>query len=71
MFKVIWTTFVVPQVTVPFRKGMQTKQTNALLINIHNLNSHLSPENTIITKDFIEKYSNKTQKPVSSNVNKI
>ena len=43
---------------------MQAKQSNALLIDIHNLNSHLNPENTIITKDFIEKYSNKTPKPV-------
>ena len=45
------------------RTRMQAKQSNALLINIHNPNSDLNPENTI-TKDFIEKYSNKTPKPV-------
>ena len=39
---------------------MQAKQPNASLINVHNLNSHLNPENMIITKDFIERYSNKT-----------
>ena len=43
---------------------MRAKQSDALLINIHNLNSHISPENMIISKDFIEKYSNKTPKPV-------
>ena len=43
---------------------MQAKQPNILLINVHTLNSHLNPENTIITKVFIEKYSNKTPKPV-------
>ena len=31
---------------------------------MHDLNSHLNPENIIITKDYIEKYSNKTPKPV-------
>ena len=43
---------------------MQAKQPSALLINVHNLHSHLNPENMIITKDFIEEYSNKTPKPV-------
>ena len=43
---------------------MQAMQCNALLINIHNLNSHQNPENTIITKYFIEKYSNKAPKLV-------
>ena len=43
---------------------MQANQPNALLMNVHNLNSHLIPENTLTTKDFIEKYSNKTPKPV-------
>ena len=60
----IWTTYIAPQVNVSLRKGMQAKQTNVSLINVHNLNSQLSPENTIITKDFIEKYSNKSPKPV-------
>ena len=43
---------------------MQAKQPNTLLINVKNLNSHLNPENMIITKDYIEKYSNKPPKPV-------
>ena len=43
---------------------MQAKQPNTLLINVINVNSHLNPENTIIMKDYIEKYSNKTLKPV-------
>ena len=43
---------------------MQARQPNASLINVHNLNSHLNPENTIITKDYIKRYSNKTPKPV-------
>ena len=42
---------------------MQAKQPNTSLINVHYLNSHLNPENTIITKDYIEKYSNETPKP--------
>ena len=52
------------KISLKARTGMQAKQSNALLINIHNLNSHLNPENMIITKDFIEKYSNKSPKPV-------
>ena len=43
---------------------MQAKQPNTSLINVHDLNSHLNPENTIITKDCIENYSNKIPKPV-------
>ena len=43
---------------------MWAKQPSDLLNNVHDLNSHLNPENTIITKDYIEKYSNKTPKPV-------
>ena len=35
-----------------------------MIINLHDLNSHLNPESIIITKDYIEKYSNKTPKPV-------
>ena len=38
---------------------MQAKQPNTLLINVHGLNSHLNPD-TVITKDYIENYSNKT-----------
>ena len=59
-------THVAPQVEISLKAGtgMQAKQPNASLINVHNLNSHLNPENTIITKVFIEKYSNKTPKPV-------
>ena len=38
---------------------MQAKQSNASLINIHTVNSHINPENTIITKDFIEKFPTK------------
>ena len=34
---------------------MQAIQSNASLINKHNLYSHLNPENTIITKDFYRK----------------
>ena len=66
MFQVILTSCVVPQVKVSLkaRTRIQAKQSNTSLINIHNLNSHLNPENMIITKDFIEKYSNKTPKPV-------
>ena len=44
---------------------MQATQPNTSLINVHNLNSYLNPENMIITKDYIEKYSNITPKPVS------
>ena len=49
---------------------MQAKQPNTLLTTVHDLNSHVNPENTIITKDYIEKYSNKSPKPVFFNVNK-
>ena len=55
-------THVAPQTEISLKAGtrMQFKQPNASLINVHNLNSHLNPENTVITKDNIEKYSNKT-----------
>ena len=66
VFQMILKTHIVPQVKVSLRTRtrMQAKQSNALLINIHNLNSHLIPENTITTEEFIEKYSNKTPNPV-------
>ena len=66
MFQMILTTHIAPQVKVFFkaRTRMQAKQPNALLINVCNLNSHLNPENMMITEDFIEKYSNETPKPV-------
>ena len=56
----ILTTHVAPEVKVSLRTRtrIQAKQSNASLINVHNLNSHLNLENTILTKDFIEKYSN-------------
>ena len=62
----ILTTHIAPQVKVSLKAKarMQAKQPNASLINVHNLNSHLNPENMIITKDIIEKYSNKTPNPV-------
>ena len=48
VFQMILTTHVAPQVKVSLkaRTRMQAKQSNASLINIHNLNSHLNPENT-------------------------
>ena len=60
------TTHMVPQVKVSLRMKttMQAKQSNASLINKHNLNSHLIPENTKITIDFVETYSNKNPNPV-------
>ena len=66
----ILTTHIVQQIKVSLRTGVQADQSNASLINIHNFNSHLSPENTIKTKDFIEKYSTPPQNQSSSNVNK-
>ena len=56
----ILTTCIVPQVKVSLkaRTRMQAKQSNSLVINVHNLNSHINPENTIITKDFMEKSLN-------------
>ena len=62
----ILTTHIAPQVKVSLkaRTRMQTKQSNALVMNVYNLNSHLNPENMMKTKDYTEKYSNKTPKPV-------
>ena len=37
---------------------MHAKQPNTSFTNVYDLSSHLNPENTIITKDYIEKYSN-------------
>ena len=72
MFQMIMTTHVAPQVKVSLRMKtrMQAKQSNALLINIHNHNSHLNPENTIITKEFKEIIQTKPQNQSSSNINK-
>ena len=68
----ILTTHIAPQVKVSLkaRTRMQAKQPNASLITVHDLNSHLNPENTIITKDNIEKYSNKILNQSFFNVNK-
>ena len=44
------------KVSLKARTRNHAKQPNTLLINVHDLNSHLNPENTIITKDYIEKY---------------
>ena len=43
---------------------MPVKQPNISIINVHNFNSHLNPENTVINKDYTEKYSNKTPRPI-------
>ena len=64
MFQMILTTHIAPQIKVSLGTGMQVKQSNALLINKYNLNSHLCTENTIITKDFIDKKLKKNPKPV-------
>ena len=53
----ILTTCVAPQVEISLKAGtkMQDKQPNTLLLNVHDLNCHLNPESTIITKDYVEK----------------
>ena len=47
VFQIIPTPCIAPDVkaSLKARTRMQAKQYNALLINIHNLNPHLNPEN--------------------------
>ena len=54
-----------PQVGVSVVPKVQTIKVNNSLTQLHDLYTHLNLENSVITEDFIQHFSNKTPQPVS------
>ena len=53
-----------PQFGVSVVLKAQTIKANNSLTQLNDLNTHLKLENSVITEDFIQKFSNKTPQPV-------
>ena len=53
-----------PHVGVSAVPKAQTIKANNSLTQLHDLNPHLNLENSVITEDFIQWFSNKTPQPV-------
>ena len=53
-----------PKVGVSGVTKVQTTKANDSLTNLHELNAHLNLENSVITEDFVQRFSNKTPQPI-------